>query len=334
MFHLRRTPARPGHTVIITIGRAAFGLQAGVVKGVPVLLVLFQPFRTLAGVTDGPHAFIEFTGYVFDQRFLTVDLDIFEQLLIKPEFLRELVHDGVVGQGLEQRLDDLVTPLQRTVGRSDRTISFELGGRGQQVHAIGTVLHDSADRGIGVDDHHQVQFFHGLLHLYTARLAVGRVPPEHHGAHIILLCDLVLVFQHTVDPARYRYTLGVHRPGRFTLGFLVAARVEAPLHPVVIHAPDTRPVFPGTGGKTVVARQRVTQYAKVGRALDIVVTAEDIGAATGYPHVAQHQLEYAVGTGVVVADGVLGAAHAPDKGAGFMRGHDFGGALDLFFRHP
>ena len=66
------------------------------------------------------------------------------------------------------------------------------------------------------------------------------------------------------------------------------------------------------------------QHAKVGRALHVVVAAEDVGSATGPAHVAEGKLQHAVGAGVVVAVGVLGAAHAPDHGARAVLRHGAG----------
>ena len=63
--------------------------------------------------------------------------------------------------------------------------------------------------------------------------------------------------------------------------------------------------------QAVIAGQSVRQHAQIGRALHIVVTAKDIRAAAGFADVAERQLQNAIGAGVVVADGVLGAAHAP-----------------------
>jgi hypothetical protein len=51
----------------------------------------------------------------------------------KPKLLRELVHDHVIGARLEQRLDHLLAPLDRAVGRRARALALELGGGRQQV---------------------------------------------------------------------------------------------------------------------------------------------------------------------------------------------------------
>ncbi len=86
------------------------------------------------------------------------------------------------------------------------------------------------------------------------------------------------------------------------------------------------------------------QDTKVRRALHVVMAAEDVRAAAGCAHVAKGQLQHAVSARVVVAVGVLGAAHAPDHGAGAVIRHSPRNALQLrawragdtlnFFRRP
>ncbi len=63
------------------------------------------------------------------------------------------------------------------------------------------------------------------------------------------------------------------------------------------------------------------------------MAAEDVGAATGFADVTERQLQCAVGAGVVVADRVLGAAHAPDDGARPVLGHHLGSLLAVFRRY-
>ncbi|EWH03777.1 hypothetical protein Q427_01370 [Halomonas sp. BC04] len=129
MGELRRAPAGPGQAIVVAIGRAAFGAQVLETEGVPVLLVSLETLRTLAGVTHGPHATVDFAKDIFDQRFLAVDLDMAGELVGEAELLGEQVHDLMVGTGFEQRLDDLVTPLQRAVGGGDAAVCLELSGR-------------------------------------------------------------------------------------------------------------------------------------------------------------------------------------------------------------
>ena len=66
--------------------------------------------------------------------------------------------------------------------------------------------------------------------------------------------------------------------------------------------------------QAIVTRQRIRIGADVGGALHVVVTAEDIGAATGDTHIAQRQLHNARGPHHGIGNGVLGLAHAPHQG--------------------
>src|SRR5690606_15625132 len=81
--------------------------------------------------------------------------------------------------------------------------------------------------------------------------------------------------------------------------------------------------------QAVVARQAVCNHAEVGCALNVVVAAENVGAAAGHPDVAKRKLQGAVGAGVVVAVGMLGAAHAPDQGSRPVVGERAGDAPQL-----
>jgi hypothetical protein len=63
------------------------------------------------------------------------------------------------------------------------------------------------------------------------------------------------------------------------------------------------------------------------------VAAEDVGAAARHADVAERELQHAVGARVVVADGVLRAAHAPDDRAGLVLGHGLRRELDLLRRN-
>ena len=155
--------------------------------------------------------------------------------------------------------------------------------------------------------------------------------PEHHGTNIVRLIHVVLVLENTVDPARNRNTFQVHQA--LCLAVLAGDAVEASFNPLVVFAPYTRPVLPGTCGQAVIAGQRVRENTEVGGALNVVVAAEDVCTATGDAHVSESQLQRAVGTGVVVTVGVLRTTHAPDEGAGAVVGHQLGYTLQLRARH-
>ena len=174
---------------------------------------------------------------------------------------------------------------------------------------------------IRIDDDHEIELLHGLLHLDPAGLAVDRVAPEHHRPHVVTLADVVPVLVHAVDPARHGDALVVH--GQDFLAAVAHDRggIEAALEPLEVRVPDTRPVRPGARLQPVVARKGVREDAEVRRALHVVVAPEDVRATAGLADVAERELQHAVRAGVVVADGVLRPAHAPHDGAGPVLGH-------------
>ena len=151
--------------------------------------------------------------------------------------------------------------------------------------------------------------------------------PQDHTAHIVGLVNVILVLKNTINPAADRNTLQIHQ------GFFLAVGssdvVEPGLHPVQVFTPDTRPVCPCTCGQAIVTGQCVGQHAHIRCALNIVVAAENVGAATAGAHVAKGQLQNAIGAGIVVAVGMLGATHAPDQGAGAVVGQRAGNPLHL-----
>ena len=172
-----------------------------------------------------------------------------------------------------------------------------------------------------------IELLHRCLHLFLTGLRVRRVTPKHHGPNLVGVVHVVGVFKNTVDPARHRNAGQVHQV------LVLAVRAfhgrELAFQPVEILFPDTGPVRPASGRKAIVAGQVCGQNAKVGRALHVVVAAEDVGAAAGGAHVAKGKLQHAVGARVVVAVGVLGPAHAPDHGAGTVVGHREGHTAQL-----
>ena len=235
----RGAPARPRQTVVVAIGRTALGTQVLKTEGVPVLLVLFQPLWALAGVADGPHTSVNFTQYVFDHRSIAIHRDVFHELIAKAELIGKQVHDFVVRLRFKQRLDDLVTPLNRAIGGGHATGGFKLRGSGQQVDAVGAVVHDGRDSGIRVDDDHHLQFLHRLLHFNAAGLRVDRVAPVEHRFQRGALGDVFVLFQHAIYPTRYGNTAGVHGLAVGVLGV-----VEAAFQPLVVYVPHIGPVLP------------------------------------------------------------------------------------------
>ena len=79
MLHLSRTPSWPWHTVVVTVTWTAHCLQCRLIEGVLVCHVCPDPLWRLASVPNGPHTPVELTRDVFDQRLITVHLDVTEQ---------------------------------------------------------------------------------------------------------------------------------------------------------------------------------------------------------------------------------------------------------------
>ena len=70
-----------------------------------------NPLRRLAGVADCPHTTVEFTGNVFNQRLVAIDLDVTEETIRKAELVCKQLHDHVIWLRLEQWINDFLTPL-------------------------------------------------------------------------------------------------------------------------------------------------------------------------------------------------------------------------------
>ena len=92
-------------------------------------------------------------------------------------------------------------------------------------------------------------------------------------------------------------------------------------------------MLPGAFGKSVVEGQRHDIEADIGRALDVVVTTENICAGSGLADVSGEQEGNAARPHVGGADRVLGLAHAPDQRRGLLRGEHLGNALKLRAGH-
>jgi len=155
------------------------------------------------------------------------------------------------------------------------------------------------------------------------------VAPEHHHPGVVRLLQVFLGFQNAVDPTGHGNAGLVDHHAVLAVGACARHHREPTLQPVQFLFPDARPVGPRTIAEPVIAGQRIGEHAQIGRALHIVMAAEDVGAAAGRAHVAKGQLQDAVGAGVVVAVGVLGAAHAPDQRGGTVLRHRAGNAVQL-----
>ena len=76
-----------------------------------------------------------------------------EHFFIHAKLLSEQIHDFLIGLAFEQWFDNRFTPLERSIGRGHRSVSFELRRRRQEVHSILSVMHHSRRRRIRVDHH-------------------------------------------------------------------------------------------------------------------------------------------------------------------------------------
>ena len=170
-----------------------------------------------------------------------------------------------------------------------------------------------------IGDHQQVELRQTFQRFRDARDAVAGVALHEHRPHVVFLRDLILRQQHRVEPARQRNARRLHD----LLG------VEARLQPVVVDLPDPRPMPPCAFGEAVVERQRHDIEADIGRALHVVVAAENVGAGAGRADIAGEQQRDAAGAHIGGADGVLGLAHAPDQRRRLLRGEHLGDALEL-----
>ena len=313
---------------------AARGSECLDVKQMHVAHVRLEPLRRLAGVADGPHRRIDFAQYVLGHGFVQaldfLHLEVFGQFLAKAQLVGKLLHDHVIAAALPKRLDHFLAPLNRAVGGCDRAAGFKLSGRRQQVNrAIGVEIarlarhrrHRCRGRRIGVNHHEQIELVHRALHLQPPRLGVGRMAPVENAAQVRVLIDQLIFFQHAVNPARHGNAGLAHHGWRGELAF----------DPFVIDTPDLGKMLPGAFDNAVITGQRIGVGADVGRALHVVVAAENIGAAAGLADIAKRELQNARGPHHRVADGVLGLAHAPDQRTGPVLAHHRGHAQHLFF---
>ena len=142
---------------------------------------------------------------------------------------------------------------------------------------------------------------------------------HEHGLHVVFLGNLIFRQDRRIEPACERDAGRLH-------DLLV---VETADQIVVIDFPDARPVLPGTFGEAVVEGQGHDIEADVGRALHVVVAAEDVGAHAGAADVAGEQQQHAACAHVGGADRVLGLAHGPDQCRWLLCREHLGDALEL-----
>ena len=90
------------------------------VEVVLVRHVRLQALRRLAAVAGRPAAAVDLAQDVLGHGQIVLDLDVLEHLVGEAELLGQEIHDLVVVLRFEDRLDDLLAPLDRAVGRRAR----------------------------------------------------------------------------------------------------------------------------------------------------------------------------------------------------------------------
>src|SRR3954471_9165609 len=129
------------------------------------------------------------------------------------------------------------------------------------------------------------------------------MPHHEHGLHGVRLSNLVLRQQGRIEPARAR------NAGRFHERLVD----ETGKHPVVVDLPNPAPMPPRLLGKTVIEGQSCYIETEIGRALYVVVAAEDVGATTAVTDIAGGEQQDAAGADVSCPGRVLSLAHRPDQ---------------------
>ncbi len=105
-------------------------------------------------------------------------------------------------------------------------------------------------------------------------------------------------------------------------------------HPIVVDVPYAAPMPPGPLVQAVIERQRRYIEAEIGRALHVVMAAENIGAAAGMTDISGGEQQDAARANVCRSDCVLGLAHRPDQARGLLLGEYLGNTFDLRLGKP
>ena len=146
---------------------------------------------------------------------------------------------------------------------------------------------------------------------------------HEHALDIVGLGNLVFRQQCCVMPTGRWNARGVHQ----------RRRVKAAFQPLEVFFPDTAPVPPCRLGEAVVERQGHDIEAEIGRALNVGMTAENIGAHARTANVACCQQQDAARANVCGTNRMLRLTHRPDETRRFVFSEFFGDALELLARH-
>src|SRR4051812_47712294 len=140
---------------------------------------------------------------------------------------------------------------------------------------------------------------------------------EHEqGTNARTLVNSFLRQKYPIEPPRRSDSRGLHvllactsRPSPFGRDL-----IETIDQPFVRRFPNPGPVFPCGFGEPVIERQTRNIEPEVGRALNIGVTAEYVGAQSRTAHVPCCQKRDAGRPYIGCADAVLRLPHTPDQG--------------------
>ena len=176
MFELRRPPARPRQAVIVALGRTILRPQGDEVEVLLVRHVQLEPLWRLAAVTGRPAAAIDLAQDVLRDRPITLDLDVLEHQIGEAKPLRQEIHGLVVVFGLEDRLDDLLAPLQRAVRRRARARGLELRADRQEVGVVLALGEHGPGGRMRIADDEQIERRDALGRLWHAGDGVAAVP--------------------------------------------------------------------------------------------------------------------------------------------------------------
>src|SRR6266436_9780698 len=260
-----------------------------------------EPLGRLPAIAGRPAAAIDLAQDVLGRYRAVVDLDVL---------------------ALEHRFYDLLAPLQRAIGGGARSVHLETGAGGQDVGAVLALGEDRPRGWIRIAHDQQVELLDASRGLRHPHDRVAAMPHHEHGLHGVRLAHLILRQQRRVEPAR------AGDAGRFHEGLVQ----EPGEHPVIIDLPDAAPMLPRVLRKAVVERQRRYIEPEIGRALDVVVATEDVGAGADVTDIAGGEQQDAARAHVGGAERVLGLSHRPNQSGGLLRGEDLRDALDLRFR--
>src|SRR5262245_60613567 len=332
VLELRRAPAGPRQAVVVALARPVAGPQRHQIEVLLVGHVQLEALGRLPAIARRPATAVDFTQNVLGGGYVVFDLDVLEHLVGEAELHRQAIHDFVIVFGFENRLDDLLAPLQRAVRGRARARHFVAGGNGQQVGVLRAIAHDRPRGGHRVGDHQQFELFDAGGGFRDAGNGVATVAHDHHRLEVVLLGYLFLRQQRGIEPARRRDARRIHHLDGLAVG--AGDGVEAAFHPGIVNLPDAAPVLPGALRQAVVQRQRHDIEAEIGGALHVGVAAEDVGAGAELADVAGGEQGNAKGSHVGRADRVLGRTHAPDQRGGFFGGEHLGDAFELCTRHP